>query len=293
MIQAKASTKTHSQAAHPLLVQLQKELETKDFTLPSLPDSVIKLKKALENPQVSHQTLSKLLTTDPALVGRLMQAANSPMFRGLNKISDLQMAVGRLGLTCVQNLVISLTLAGLYQGQGQGQSWVQQKLKETWNQSIKVAAVSEALSHRIRSLESSEALLAGLTFDIGAVPIIQLCARKFGKPKDENVLNTAIYKLSPTVSRWILEHWHINEHISTIPTLITDLSRQHNKPPDYTDIVQIARLHVFRNKPHPLGQINWLKVPAFSKLGLSPEDSIDAIREARESIQAVMQMLQY
>ena len=93
-----------------LLVFLEKELKSRNFVLPSLPDSAQKVRDAINDPMVNANRVAKIIGTDPVLSGRIIQAANSPLFRGLGRIEDLQNAVSRLGLICVRNLVISLTV---------------------------------------------------------------------------------------------------------------------------------------------------------------------------------------
>lgn len=274
---------------NPLLEQLRKAIAAKNYTLPSLPESAIKLRKALSDPMVQSSHISKMLSSDPVLVGRLLQTANSPLFRGLSKISDLDMAVTRLGLSCIQNLVMSLTVSALFRDSGK--KWMQNKLLEIWNNSIKIAALSEVIARRCNHLENSEALLIGLIHDIGSIPIIQMCGKQYGKPDNPAILDEAIVRLAPSLSRWILEHWQLNERLTPVPDLISDLMREHDGPADYSDVIQVARLHVYRNKPHPLGKVPWQKVPAFAKLSLTPETSIAVIKEAREEIKSVITLL--
>lgn len=274
---------------NPLLEQLRKAIAAKNYTLPSLPESAIKLRKALSDPMVQNSHVTKMLSSDPVLVGRLLQTANSPLFRGLSKISDLDMAVTRLGLSCIQNLVMSLTVSALFRDAGK--KWMQDKLLDIWNNSIKIAALSEVIARRCNHLENSEALLIGLIHDIGSIPIIQMCGKQYGKPDNPGILDEAIVKLAPSLSCWILEHWQLNERLTPVPEKISDLMREHDGPADYSDVIQVARLHVYRNKPHPLGKVAWQHVPAFGKLSLTPETSIEIIKEAREEIKAVIELL--
>lgn len=275
---------------NPLLEQLRKAIAAKNYTLPSLPESAIKLRKALSDPMVQNSSVTKMLSSDPVLVGRLLQTANSPLFRGLSKISDLDMAVTRLGLSCIQNLVMSLTVSALFRDAGK--KWMQDKLLEIWNNCIKIAALSEVIARRCDHLENSEALLIGLIHDIGSIPIIQMCSKQYGKPDNPTILDDAIVRLAPPLSSWILEHWELNERLTPVPSQLSDVMREHDEPADYADIIQVARLHVYRNKPHPLGKVPWHEVPAFKKLSLTPEASIEIIKEAREEIKAVIELLQ-
>ncbi|MEJ2756756.1 MAG: HDOD domain-containing protein [Gammaproteobacteria bacterium] len=186
--------------------------------------------------------------------------------------------------------MMSLTVSALYRNSGK--TWMRDKLLSAWNDSIKIAALSEVIARRYPNLEQSEALLIGLIHNIGIVPIVHLCGSKYGKPEHPEILDDAILKLTPTLSKWILEKWQLNRRLTPVPELIADLKRTHDGPPDYADIVQVARLHVYRNKQHPLGQVPWAQVPAFDKLQLTPEKSIQIIKEARDEIKEVISLFQ-
>ena len=133
--------------------------------------------------------------------------------------------------------------------------------------------------------------MVGLVQDIGAIPIIQLCAKKFGKPKNPEVLDDAIRQLSPQLSQWILQNWNLNPGVSAVPLQIQKTEREHEGLIDYADIVLVAKLHVVRNTDHPLASLAWHQVPAFKKLKLTPETSLEVIKEAKNEISEVIQLL--
>ncbi len=277
------------ESTNPLLVQLRKDIASKNYTLPPLPENAHRIRRLINDPQSSLQKISKLISSDPVLTGRLIQAANSPLFRGLIKIQDIQSAVNRLGMTCIQNMVISLSVASLYGGSTE---WIRTRMREIWNISIKVAAVSEVLSRRYQHLEGSEALLAGLLHDIGSVPLLQICAKRFGKPENPEMLDQAIRTLSPQLSEWILKNWHLADMINTVPMATVNIDQTRTGEVDYSDLVLVAKLHAVRGSTHPLANIKWNNIPVFAKLGLTPEESVNVIRDARQEIQEVMSVLQ-
>lgn len=278
-----------SESNNPLLLQLRKDIVSKNYTLPLLPENAHRIRRLINDPQTSLPKISKLISADPVLTGRLIQAANSPLFRGLTTTQDIQSAVNRLGMTCIQNMVISLSVASLYSG---SKEWTRAHMRETWNIGIKVGAVSEVLSRRYRHLEGSEALLAGLLHDIGSVPLLQMCAKRFGKPDDPQMLDHAIRTLSPSLSEWILKTWRLADMIYNVPMRTVDIYQPRPGEIDYSDLVLVAKLHAVRGSNHPLANVKWHQLPVFSKLGLTPEESVNVIRDARQEIQEVMSMLQ-
>ena len=86
------------------LDHVQKELDANRLILPTLPDIAIKVRNAVSKGEASAGQLADMITTDAALSARLIQVANSPLYRGAVEINNIQMAVARLGNNTVQNL---------------------------------------------------------------------------------------------------------------------------------------------------------------------------------------------
>jgi HD-like signal output (HDOD) protein len=272
-----------------LLEHLEKELESRNFVLPSLPDSAKKVSDAINDPNVDANQVAKIIGTDPVLSGRVIQAANSPLFMGLNRIEDLKNAVSRLGLICVRNLVISLTVTQLYQSEGQ--HFLKKKMRSLWDLSTKVAAISEVLARGRQKVDPAEAMLAGLLHNIGALPVLAKCAETNINQSHADSLDNALMKLEPELGQWIMQQWQLREELSSVPLHVANILRAHEGLADYADIVQVARLHAYRGTKHPYAKIKWVGIPAFEKLDLTPEESIDAIKKADAEIKEVMQML--
>ena len=88
-----------------------------------------------------------------------------------------------------------------------------------------------------------------------------------------------------------MEHWHLRPDLACVPILLQDVYKDHAGPANYTDIIQIARLHAIRNTNHPFSKIKWGNVPSFQKLEMTPEESLEAIRQAQGEIRTVMSLL--
>jgi HD-like signal output (HDOD) protein len=272
-----------------LLQYLGVELASRNFNLPSLPDSAQKVSDAICDPKTDASYIAKIIGTDPVLSGRIIQVANSAMFRGIGRVENLKSAVSRLGLVCVRNVIISLTVTELYKGKGQ--VFLEEKMNMLWLISTKVAAMCEVLAKNHPRLDPAEAMLAGLLHNIGALPILAKCADINLLESEADTLDHAILKLEPELGQWIMENWQLRNELSTVPINIANIYRTHPNSTDYSDIVQVARLHAYRGTKHPLAKLKWHDIPAFQKLDLTPEESIKFIKEADAEIKTVMQML--
>lgn len=259
------------------------------LVLPTLPEVAFKIRKMVDDPMVSSEKLARLIGTDAALSARLIQVANSPFFRGLNTVENVRTAVTRLGGVCVRNVISSLVMSQLYQAKEVAP--IKKELHELWVHGAKVAAISHVLAKRYTRLNADEAMLAGLIHDIGTLPILKRALDFPGILADKETLKRVIGNMHADIGRLILEDWHFPAGLLTVAAEHENLQRDVNPVADYTDIVIIANLHSHMGKANNrFANIDWNTIPAFAKLGLTPEQSIATMSEAQKEIAEVQKL---
>ncbi len=95
--------------------QVRERLEQLD-TLPTLPDLVTHITRMLSDPKTTMAQLEELLASDTAVVLKVMQVANSAVFRGTGKKSGwtLREAIVRLGLRKVGAIAQQIALMNCF-----------------------------------------------------------------------------------------------------------------------------------------------------------------------------------
>jgi HD-like signal output (HDOD) protein len=78
--------------------------------LPGAPRLYLAICQALENPAADIADITAKVMGDPALAARVLQIANSAMFGAGRQIASLPIAVTRLGLKTLRNLVLAVEL---------------------------------------------------------------------------------------------------------------------------------------------------------------------------------------
>jgi putative nucleotidyltransferase with HDIG domain len=76
--------------------------------LPSLPRAYAELRNALADPDCSIDQVVKIVEQDVAITAKVLQLVNSAFFGVTREISDIRTAVSYLGMTILQNLVLSV-----------------------------------------------------------------------------------------------------------------------------------------------------------------------------------------
>jgi putative nucleotidyltransferase with HDIG domain len=245
--------------------------------LPTLPEIAVRIRKTVEDENSSSAQIAKVIGADAALSARLLRVANSPLYRGSAQIDSIQNAVTRLGGKVVRNLVQSLVMQQLFQGQS---PTTRKRLHTLWSHSVAVATIAATFARKFTNLSPDQAMLAGLLHDIGTLPIV---ARAEDFPEiagDGGLLDEAVEKMHTVVGKLILETWKFPPEIIAVASEHEDLGR-YSADVDYTDVVLVANLHSYIGTTHRLAKVNLADVPALAKLGLQPAESLLALEQAK------------
>lgn len=257
------------------LKQVREAVATEQLFLPSLPDVALKVQEECEQPNATAQTLAEALSMDPALSVRLLQVANSPLYRSRSLADNLNMAITRLGLGMVKNLVISLAMKQIYNASN---DVLAERFRELWLSSIKTAALSRILATNHKQLDNELAMLAGLTHNIGALPVLLMAEDEdelFNAPEE---LNKVILQLQGEVGKHIFKAWNFPAALIDVVADCMDFTRHSSGPADYIDIVQVALVQgsIFTGLDCPE---DWSGIEAFSRLGIDSSSNILDIEE--------------
>lgn len=256
---------------------------------PTLPEVALRVRKLVEDPNVTTVQVSRVISADATLTSRLLQVANSAMFSGMPALDNVKAAVNRLGLALVRNMVTCVVMRSLYSPRYTPA--VKIRLQELWRHSTKVAAYSHALAKPFPHLRRDEAMLAGLIHDIGALPILTRAAKIPDIANNPDKLQLVVERLHGDIGRLVLQTWRFPEALVTVAAEHDDLNRINLGPIDYTDVAMVANLHSHLGTQHRHAKQDWSILPVFDRLQLSPQDSIQAIRAAQAEIAGVYALL--
>lgn len=277
-------------AEDKFIATLMEDVSRGQLELPTLPEVALRVRKLVDDPSVSPDKIAALVGTDAALSARLLQVANSVFFKGLNSVENVRTAVIRLGGICVRNVVASLVMQQLYQADQMGP--IKKDLLKIWVHGARVAAISHVLAKRFTKLNSDEAMLAGLIHNIGMLPILKRAAKSPEIIEDKEMLYRIIDKLHPEIGRLILEEWRFPAELIQVAAEHEDINRDPGPEADYTDVVMVASLHSLMGKAsNKYNSVDWNTIPAFNKLGLTPEQSIKALIEAQADIAEIQKII--
>lgn len=266
------------------------DLENGTLVLPTLPEVALKVRDVVDDPNASAFWLSEVITTDAALSARLLKVANSPLYRGRVPVESVQMAIARLGLTMVRNLVTSLVMEQMFQPTS---SRMDEHLRTLWEHSTQVAAISQVLANKQPSIHTDEAMLAGLIHDIGVLPILMRAEDYPELMRDRNRLNMLIKNLQPRIGAAILRDWQFSDTLVAVAAEHENLDYNSGPDgPDLVDVVQVANLQSYFDTDKALDPHERTRVLAFEKLGVDTGLSVVELDENSEEYAEALALFQ-
>ncbi|MCM8524895.1 MAG: HDOD domain-containing protein [Lentisphaeraceae bacterium] len=219
--------------------------------LPTLPEVSMQIMKDMQDPDISLNQAVQSLRKDPSLVMRIMKVANSARYGGAMKVTALEVAAGRLGISMIKQLVLIDGVMSLFPPSRGGY-----ETKNYWEHSLTTAIIAENLvSKSLRKVsfplpKKIECFTAGVLHGVGILILemgfpkaTYLVAEKVTEQgltifnAEQEVIGISNQECGEVLSR----HWQL-------PPLISDAIRWHYSPdnaPDSSrvlcDIIYIAK----------------------------------------------------
>lgn len=257
-----------------VLQMLESKIKTNQLVLPSMPDVFLQVKKIVDDPSSNIGNIAKVITRDPSLTARILKVANNALYRGDTEISNLQLAVSRMGLQLTKTLVTSHAITQMFnQPKGAFKNFFNQLYKH----SSEVSAHAYAIASHYTKINPDDALLAGLVHNIGYLPMVR-CVESFPEAEENpSLLIEVMGTVHTRVGEMILRSWSFPENIIEASVNYVDQFRGGTANIDLTDIVIIAGLNTYRGSDHPCTLPDWSQYPAFQKIGISTREELEKL----------------
>jgi HD-like signal output (HDOD) protein len=191
---------------------LVQDLTKGELELPGFPDVVLRLQRALADPKTAAKDILKLIQSEPALAGRLMQLANSVAFnKSGREVSDLRSAITSLGFNLIRAQANSFAMKQMEQ-----QQWllpIREQLAEIWGWSNGTAALANSIAQHVEGVQADEALAVGLFHQLGKLYLYSRALRAGVPPAQIQGWENEINDWHPPIAKAILDHWGMPERM--------------------------------------------------------------------------------
>jgi HD-like signal output (HDOD) protein len=219
-------------------VALERMLELQfsghDLSLPPLPQVPERVLRRLRDRHCDFTKVADDIAEDPVVSAAVIRTANSPLFRGLAKITALPTAVGRLGSNTLRTIMFHQSMRAMTVGAG-GTDRALARL--VWQRSLANGAVTRCLA-TFADVDPEEACLIGLLADIGDVIVLREAQKLENALRYE--LNQPAFdyfcaKYHEPFGRMVADEWDL-------PPRLRHLIGDHHQPPASDDRHRDERL---------------------------------------------------
>ncbi|CAM2067247.1 HDOD domain-containing protein [Sulfidibacter corallicola] len=201
--------------------------ENKDkLNLPVLPVLATKIRRIRNNASGTLNDVVDLVRSDQIIATKILRLANSALYGGLVEITDLKMAIMRLGLTVTETLVTALENKRLYTSD---HAVLLDFLEKMWRHSLGVAVTSQNIAEQVKYPQVEEVFTAGLLHDFGYILCLQALQQGEGFNVDFNRFTEEEFFNLCFEEHTKLGAWYLSE--AGLPPKLTNVVAFHEEIP--------------------------------------------------------------
>ncbi|MFT7491470.1 MAG: HD-like signal output (HDOD) protein [Pseudohongiellaceae bacterium] len=269
-----------------LLQRIETAMSSGKLSLVSLPEVAIKVKTLCSQADVGLEDIADIIKRDSSMSIKLVEAANSPLYRGATEIKTVTDAVCRLGKELTQKLVFYFATKELFKSPSK---MLDDVFRQAWDNSLRRAVMAQTVAGR-SGFNPDIAFLCGLLFRIGDLLILQYVAKNEENISEYSRVNDISEKDSAASSQLVVSKWNL-------PNVVVDVlsnggdwkydssAADDSLKPDYTDLMIVSNvlLRVMDGESSNIPKLD--NIPAARKIineKFKAEDSI--INEYRKVV---------
>ncbi|MFA7269540.1 MAG: HDOD domain-containing protein [Sterolibacterium sp.] len=135
--------------------------------LVTLPDVYFRINRLIEDPQSSTADIAKAVSQDPSFTVRLLQVANSSLYRFPSAVTTVSKAVSIIGTAQIRSLALAMSVAKSFAGLPN----ILVSMENFWRHSLFCALIARRLAREARRCDPDSLFTAGLLHDMGELVI--------------------------------------------------------------------------------------------------------------------------
>lgn len=154
-----------------------KALIAKGDDLPTLPDTILELRSALESDSSGDNIIADIISRDPVITGKLLRVANSVAYSRGVEVTSVLNAIQRVGLREVRAICVVLAVVDAFADTNGSLD-----LRQFWDHSAAVGRVAQLLSRKLQlntAVGTDDIYVSGLLHDVGILLLSQFFPDRF------------------------------------------------------------------------------------------------------------------
>ncbi len=160
-------------SADSILKEINRSLSRGELELPAQPLVLTRFRELKESGADLDQ-VAQLLQQDMTIAAKVMRVANSALFRGFDIARTAAQAIGRLGMSAVDQIVTTMANQRMF---ANASDRYRPLLQSLWRHSLASALAAQAVAGTTGRRFAIDPFVAGLMHDMGAMALIQIIAQ--------------------------------------------------------------------------------------------------------------------
>jgi len=216
---------SREEIAQAIRTEVDHRIIEENMDIPMLPMIAAEALSLIKNPKAGIDDVSTLIGKDQYMAGRLIQIANSPLYRNMYEVTNILRAVSLIGLRGVTELIFSLSIKGsIFKNEV-----FADRMSRLWQHSIGCAFLAQEIGRK-HGGSADNNFLIGLLHDIGKPLIVDTIAKmterhpeKYPREMvDEDLVEGIMTKFHVRVGGLIGNKWAFPEN------LLVAIANHHN-----------------------------------------------------------------
>lgn len=223
-----------------MLEDIAKELAG-DVLFPTCFTTAERIRKLLEDPDVSLERVASIVSLDPLVSSKLIKLANSAAYGVPGQaFRDVKSAISRLGLKIVRTTSMAIAMKQMLLSRSMVE--FDELTRRLWEHSLHTASAAYVVARNMTRINPDEALLAGLVHDLGAFYMLY------------RALQYPELRQRPETVYYLIIRWHDSIGLTLLASLglpedIVEATRDHDQlrpappsPRNLSDVVYVANI---------------------------------------------------
>lgn len=262
-------------------------------SLPQLPGITADIREALARPDISINSLSKLITYDAELSGLLMRYASSVMMHSQMPPQTVFDVVRTLGMSQVERITMLHAVKKLFTGNTQAYTRI---FAASWDRLINKASMSALIAKKVGRVAPDYALLGSLLSEVGTLAV--LSAFKTGQlaVPDRETYITLCREFAKSLGIALLEHWRMDEEYIQLVRQVGNWQAAEHEPFGLIDAVNLGLYHSLKlrmtaNRLPPISHLAAYQKLADKHKPITDSNELELVVLHRDDIRAIADSL--
>ncbi len=219
-----SETTSNNQNDVKLIEYIVNLIDSEKIELPILPVVATKIIALSYNTKADFNEYQQIIQSDPVIALKVLKLANSPYYKGLKDVTVLSVAISRIGLDGLRELVLAISIKSkIFQ-----HTFYKEAISNIWKHSLLSSLIASRFANYI-NIQPTEGYTTALLHDVGQIVVYHSVQeyRKFYKISgwpDSTFVGRVSASIHMKLSAFILNNWNFS-------ILQIDAVRVHHIPP--------------------------------------------------------------